>query len=60
MKGPTEIKTAIPAGWLRMRVGESAAYFLRMIMLLNKIGTLSQTRMGLGRVPFSSKMPMKG
>ena len=32
--------------------------FLGMIMLISKIGTLTQTRMGLGRVTFSSKGPM--
>ena len=29
-------------------------------MFINKMGTLTQTRMGLGRVTFSSKGPMRG
>ena len=29
-------------------------------MLISKIGTLTQTRMGLGRVTFSSKGPTRG
>ena len=29
-------------------------------MLISKIGTLTQTRMGLGRVTSSSKGPMRG
>ena len=40
--------------------GAYASYCFGKIMLINKIGTLSQTRMGLGRVTFSGKRPMRG
>ena len=34
---------------------DSSSYFLGMIILLSKIGNLTQTRMKLGMVTFSSK-----
>ena len=40
--------------------GDSASYFLGIIMLISKIGTLTQIRMGEGRVTFSIKGPMRG
>ena len=35
-------------------------YFLQMIMLISFVDTLTQTRMGVGRVTFPSKGPMRG
>ena len=34
--------------------GVSVYHFLRMITLINKIGSLSQNRMGIGTVTYSS------
>ena len=38
----------------------TASYFLEMSMLISLKGTLTQTRMGIGRVTLPSKGPMKG
>ena len=40
--------------------GDSVSYFLAVIMLISKIGTLTKNLIGLGRVTFSSKGPMRG
>ena len=40
--------------------GDSASYFIEMFMLISLEYTLAQTRMGFGRVTFSSKEPMRG
>ena len=37
---------------------DSATYFLTMRMLISSVGTLTQARMGVGRVTFLSKGPM--
>ena len=39
---------------------DSASYFLKMSMLISLVGTLTQARMGVGRVTFLSKGHMRG
>ena len=39
---------------------DSASYCLKMIMLISLVDTLTQARMGVGRVTFPSKWPMRG
>ena len=34
---------------------DSVFYFFKMITLISLVGTLTQTRMGIGRVTFSSR-----
>ena len=41
-------------------LGNSASHFLEMIMLISKVGMLTQTRMGIGGVTFPRMAPMKG
>ena len=40
--------------------GDSASYFIAMIMLISLECTLAQKRMGFGRVTCPSKGPMSG
>ena len=39
---------------------DSASYFLKTSMLISLVGILSQAKMGVGRVTFLSKGPMRG
>ena len=39
---------------------DSASYFLKMIMLINFVGTLTQAKMGVGRITFPSEGSMRG
>ena len=39
---------------------DSASYFLKMIMLINFVGTLTQAETGVGRITFPSEGSMRG
>ena len=39
---------------------DSASHFLKTSMLISLVGILTQARMGVGRVTFLSKGPMRG
>ena len=39
---------------------DSASYFLKMIMLINFVGTLTQAKMGVGRITFPSEGSVRG
>ena len=52
MRGHYDISIIIPT--------DSASYFLKMSLLISLAGTLTQARMGVGRVTFLSKGSMGG